>query len=131
MANNKVDTVVRETGNMFAVCLEGLRKSYRVQDWWPEYLRQCWFIAKVTSIPVTCDQGKKSLTLSSPSDFRIPVNDKRKFSYTNASPKFTWKGQFTRSGKKVTGTFSYGPNNVSGYTHCTTGGAVDWTATLQ
>src|SRR3982751_694332 len=37
---------------MFAVCLEGLRKSYRVQDWWPEYLRQCWFIAKVTSIPV-------------------------------------------------------------------------------
>src|SRR3954470_19296530 len=49
---NKVDTVVRETGNMFAVCLEGLRKSYRVQDWWPEYLRQCWFIAKVTSIPV-------------------------------------------------------------------------------
>jgi len=49
---NKVDTVVRETGNMFAVCLEGLRKSYRVQDWWEEYLRQCWFIAKVTSIPV-------------------------------------------------------------------------------
>ena len=49
---NKVDTVVRETGNMFAVCLEGLRKSHRVQDWWPEYLRQCWFIAKVTSIPV-------------------------------------------------------------------------------
>src|SRR5947208_1168023 len=37
---------------MFAVCLEGLRKSHRVQDWWPEYLRQCWFIAKVTSIPV-------------------------------------------------------------------------------
>src|SRR4051794_18915 len=50
--SNKVDTVVRETGNMFAVCLEGLRKSHRVKDWWPEYIRQCWFIAKVTSIPV-------------------------------------------------------------------------------
>src|SRR5437870_1316750 len=49
---NKVDAVVRETGNMFAVALEGLRKTHRVQDWWPEYLHQCWFIAKVTSIPV-------------------------------------------------------------------------------
>ena len=37
---SKVDTVVRETGNMFAVCLEGLRKTHRVQDWWDEYLRQ-------------------------------------------------------------------------------------------
>ncbi len=52
MAGGKVDTLLRETGNMFAVCLEGLRKSHRVLDWWPEYLRQCWFIAKVTSIPV-------------------------------------------------------------------------------
>lgn len=48
----KVDFVVRETGNMFAIALEGLRKSHRVKDWLPEYLRQCWFIAKVTSIPV-------------------------------------------------------------------------------
>jgi phospholipid/cholesterol/gamma-HCH transport system permease protein len=49
---SKVDTVVRETGNMFAVSLEGLRKTYRVQDWWKEYVAQCWFIAKVTSLPV-------------------------------------------------------------------------------
>lgn len=48
----KLDTVVRETGNMFAIALEGLRRSWRVWEWWPEYLRQCWFIAKVTSIPV-------------------------------------------------------------------------------
>src|SRR4029079_16024607 len=33
-------------------CLEGLRKSYKITDWWDEYLRQCWFIAKVTSVPV-------------------------------------------------------------------------------
>jgi phospholipid/cholesterol/gamma-HCH transport system permease protein len=51
-AVGKVDFLVRETGNMFAIALEGLRKTFRVQDWWKEYLAQCWFIAKVTSIPV-------------------------------------------------------------------------------
>jgi phospholipid/cholesterol/gamma-HCH transport system permease protein len=43
---------VRETGNMFAISLEGLRKTWAVRDWWREYLSQCWFIAKVTSLPV-------------------------------------------------------------------------------
>jgi phospholipid/cholesterol/gamma-HCH transport system permease protein len=49
---NKVLFVVRETGNMFAVSLEGLRKTWDVRHWWKEWLRQCWFIAKVTSLPV-------------------------------------------------------------------------------
>src|SRR5438874_8743259 len=44
--------VVRETGNMFAVSLDGIRDIPKVRIWWQEYLRQCWFIAKVTSIPV-------------------------------------------------------------------------------
>ena len=44
--------LVRETGNMFAVALEGLRKTYAVRDWWREWVSQCWFIAKVTSLPV-------------------------------------------------------------------------------
>ena len=44
--------VVRETGNLFAISLEGLRRTWDVRSWWQEYLRQCWFIAKVTSIPV-------------------------------------------------------------------------------
>jgi phospholipid/cholesterol/gamma-HCH transport system permease protein len=48
----KPQTLVRETGNMFAVALEGLRKTYKVRDWWKEFLDQCWFIAKVTSLPV-------------------------------------------------------------------------------
>src|SRR3546814_8990612 len=47
----KVQVVVRETGNLFAVSLEGLRRTWDVRSWWQEYLRQCWFIAKVTSIP--------------------------------------------------------------------------------
>jgi phospholipid/cholesterol/gamma-HCH transport system permease protein len=37
---------------MFAVCLEGLRATPRFTDWVAEYVGQCWFIAKVTSLPV-------------------------------------------------------------------------------
>jgi len=48
----KPQFVVRETGNMFAVSLDGIRHIPGVRHWWKEYLRQCWFIAKVTSIPV-------------------------------------------------------------------------------
>ena len=49
---SKVGFVVRETGNMFAISLEGLRRTWDIKSWWREYLSQCWFIAKVTSIPV-------------------------------------------------------------------------------
>ena len=55
MANTFLDkpqTLVRETGNMFAVALEGLRRTWDVRSWWREYVTQCWFIAKVTSLPV-------------------------------------------------------------------------------
>lgn len=48
----KVQFVIRESGNMFAVSLEGFRKTWDVKHWWKEWLRQCWFIAKVTSLPV-------------------------------------------------------------------------------
>jgi phospholipid/cholesterol/gamma-HCH transport system permease protein len=48
----KVQFVVRESGNMFAISLEGFRRTWDVRRWWKEYLRQCWFIAKVTSLPV-------------------------------------------------------------------------------
>jgi phospholipid/cholesterol/gamma-HCH transport system permease protein len=44
--------VIRETGNMFAVTLDGLRDIPKIRVWWQEYLRQCWFISKVTAIPV-------------------------------------------------------------------------------
>src|SRR5688572_14683567 len=47
----KVQFVVGETGNLFAISLEGLRRTWDVKHWWQEYLRQCWFIAKVTSLP--------------------------------------------------------------------------------
>jgi phospholipid/cholesterol/gamma-HCH transport system permease protein len=47
----KVQFLLRETGNLFAISLEGLRKTYDVRHWWKEYLRQCWFIAKVCTLP--------------------------------------------------------------------------------
>jgi phospholipid/cholesterol/gamma-HCH transport system permease protein len=48
----KPQILLRETGNMFAVCLEGIRNTWKVSEWAGEYLSQCWFIAKVTSLPV-------------------------------------------------------------------------------
>jgi phospholipid/cholesterol/gamma-HCH transport system permease protein len=47
----KVQFLFRETGNLFAISLEGLRKTFDVRHWWKEYLRQCWFIAKVCTLP--------------------------------------------------------------------------------
>jgi len=44
--------VVRETGNLFAVTLDGIRDIPKIRVWWQEYLSQCWFISKVTAIPV-------------------------------------------------------------------------------
>ena len=45
-------SVMRETGNMFAVALEGLRNTWKATEWFSEFIGQCWFIAKVTSLPV-------------------------------------------------------------------------------
>ena len=55
MANafvEKPTVLLRETGTLFAISLEGLRKSHRIKDWFPEFVAQCWFIAKVTILPV-------------------------------------------------------------------------------
>ena len=45
----KVQFVVRETGNMFAISLEGFRRTWDFTSWWREYLAQCWFIASWSS----------------------------------------------------------------------------------
>lgn len=48
----KVETLFRETGSMASVGLEAVRKTFSRP--WPvaEFLDQCWFIAKVTTVPV-------------------------------------------------------------------------------
>src|SRR5438067_3884093 len=45
--------VVREAGTLFSVSLDGIRNIPKIRQWWQEYLRQCWFIAKVTTAPAT------------------------------------------------------------------------------
>ncbi|QXC61950.1 ABC transporter permease [Aquihabitans sp. G128] len=49
---SKVGNVVREVGAMAAVGIEAVRKVFSRP--WPlaEFLDQCWFIAKVTTVPV-------------------------------------------------------------------------------
>lgn len=41
-----------ETGGVTATALEGLRRSWDVRRWWPEYVVQCLFLIKVTTLPV-------------------------------------------------------------------------------
>jgi phospholipid/cholesterol/gamma-HCH transport system permease protein len=48
----KVDFVLRETGNLFAIGLDGLRHTPKIRSWYREYLEQCLFIAKVATLPV-------------------------------------------------------------------------------
>ncbi|MHB1784654.1 MAG: MlaE family ABC transporter permease [Acidimicrobiales bacterium] len=50
--SGRIGNLFRETGNMFAVALEAMR--YIVHRPFPlgEFIDQCWFIAKVTTLPV-------------------------------------------------------------------------------
>ena len=41
-----------ETGTMFAIAGEGFRRTWDVKNWWREWLEQCWFLVKVTTLPV-------------------------------------------------------------------------------
>ena len=47
----KVQFLVRETGNLFAVSLEGMRRAWDVKHWCREWVEQSWFLTKVTSLP--------------------------------------------------------------------------------
>lgn len=44
--------MLRETGTMFAIAIEGFRHTPRVTQWWREFVDQCWFILKVSTLPV-------------------------------------------------------------------------------
>jgi phospholipid/cholesterol/gamma-HCH transport system permease protein len=41
-----------ETGGVTATALEGLRRTWEVRRWWREYVDQCLFLIKVTTVPV-------------------------------------------------------------------------------
>ncbi|GAA2111669.1 MlaE family ABC transporter permease [Actinomadura alba] len=51
-AARKAGSALDQTGLLFVTLLEGLRRTWDVRRWWGEYIEQCWFIARVTSLPV-------------------------------------------------------------------------------
>ena len=48
----KAVSVLGQVGDLFVIVLEGLRRSWDVRSWWWEFVDQCWFLARVTSVPV-------------------------------------------------------------------------------
>src|SRR5581483_7349473 len=58
---SKPQALLRETGNMFAVCLEGLRATPRISEWFAEYIGQCWLIAGAGGSAMTADLGSRKI----------------------------------------------------------------------
>lgn len=50
--DGKVASALRETGNMFAVALEALRQGTLKTFPFTEFFDQCWFLARVTTLPL-------------------------------------------------------------------------------
>jgi phospholipid/cholesterol/gamma-HCH transport system permease protein len=50
--DGKIATAVRETGNMFATALEALRQGFLKGFPATEFFDQCWFLARVTTLPL-------------------------------------------------------------------------------
>jgi phospholipid/cholesterol/gamma-HCH transport system permease protein len=50
--DGKIATAVRETGNMFATALEALRQAFIKGFPITEFFDQCWFLARVTTLPL-------------------------------------------------------------------------------
>jgi phospholipid/cholesterol/gamma-HCH transport system permease protein len=52
LARQRVNGVLDETGTLAVTFLEGMRRTWDVRNWWGEFIEQCWFIARVTALPV-------------------------------------------------------------------------------
>lgn len=48
----KIRTILTELGELSALGIEGLRRTWDVRMWWREFVEQCLFFAKVTTLPV-------------------------------------------------------------------------------
>ena len=60
IARKRVTKLVDETGELFVTLLEGLRRSWDIKTWWGEFIEQCWFIVRVTSMPVRLESDSSS-----------------------------------------------------------------------
>lgn len=52
LARRRLGRLLDEAGTLCVTFLEGMRRSWDVRTWWGEYVEQCWFIARVTALPV-------------------------------------------------------------------------------
>ncbi|MCP2334781.1 MlaE family ABC transporter permease [Actinomadura rupiterrae] len=52
LARRRAARALDETGLMCVTFLEGIRRTWDVRQWWGEFIEQCWFLARVTSVPV-------------------------------------------------------------------------------
>lgn len=44
--------VLEEVGTLAIHAAEGLRGTTRLRRWWPDFVRECWFLVAVTALPV-------------------------------------------------------------------------------
>lgn len=52
LARRRIGSSLDETGLLCVTFLEGLRRTWDLRQWWGEFIEQCWFLARVTSLPV-------------------------------------------------------------------------------
>jgi phospholipid/cholesterol/gamma-HCH transport system permease protein len=52
LARRRIDRTLDETGLLCVTFLEGIRRTWDLRQWWGEFIEQCWFLARVTSVPV-------------------------------------------------------------------------------
>ncbi len=52
LALKQAGKLLDETGELFVTLLEGLRRTWDVRTWWGEFIEQCWFMIRVTTVPL-------------------------------------------------------------------------------
>lgn len=48
----RVHGLLTQVGELFVVVLEGLRRTWDIRNWFWEFVEQCWFLVRVTTMPV-------------------------------------------------------------------------------
>jgi phospholipid/cholesterol/gamma-HCH transport system permease protein len=52
LVTGRVRGVFAEIGELFIIAMEALRRTWDVRHWFWEFVEQCWFLARVTTMPV-------------------------------------------------------------------------------
>ena len=78
-------------------------------------------------VPISCNEDPtRAVTFSTTTD--LAVSKSGAFSYEFNGFEASLTGKLTKHGTKASGQVSYGPNDGSGLTGCTTGGSRAWSA---